>query len=81
MMEISSHPSVDELREALRERDVTLACTVCGRKEFSMEEATLRGSGMGQNYGVNRLARAQLVCEECGHVMGFEIEKLQKNRS
>jgi uncharacterized Zn finger protein len=80
-MEISSHPSVDELREALREMDVALACTVCGRDEFSMEEATLRGSGKGQNYGVSLLARAQLVCEKCGHVMGFEIEKLRKNRS
>ncbi len=80
-MEISSHPSVDELREALREKDVTLACTICGRDEFSMEEATLRGSGRGQQYGAVRLMRAQLVCEKCGHVMGFEIEKLQKNQS
>ncbi len=80
-MEISSHPSVDELREALRERDVTLACTVCGREEFSMEEASVRGSGKGQYYGSYHLARAQLVCEKCGHVMGFEIEKLQRNQS
>lgn len=80
-MEISSHPSVDELREALSEMDVTLACTMCGREDFSMEEATLQGSGKGQNYGITRLARAQLVCEKCGHVMGFEIEKLRKNRS
>jgi hypothetical protein len=80
-MEISSHPSVDELREALRERDVTLACTICGREEFSMEEATLRAIGKGQHYGAVRLPRAQLVCEKCGHVMGFEIEKLQKNQS
>lgn len=80
-MEISSHPSVDELREALRERDVTLACTVCGREEFSMEEASLRGAGRGEAYGMVRLARVQLVCEKCGHVMGFEIEKLQKNQS
>jgi hypothetical protein len=80
-MEISTHPSVDELREALRERDVTLACTICGREEFSMEEASLRGVGKGQAYGMVRLARAQIVCEKCGHVMGFEIEKLQKNQS
>lgn len=80
-MKISSHPSVDELREALRERNVTLACTVCGREEFSMEEATLRGSGKGQAYGMYRLARAQIVCEKCGHVMGFEIEKLQEDQS
>jgi uncharacterized Zn finger protein len=80
-MEISSHPSVDELREALRERDVTLACTICGQEEFSMEEATLRGAGKGQHYGTYRLARAQLVCKKCGHVMSFEVEKLQKNQS
>ena len=79
-MEISSHPSVDELREALHERDVALACTICGREEFSMEEATLRGAGKGQHYGTYRLARAQIVCEKCGHVMGFEIEKLQTNQ-
>ena len=80
-MEISSHPSVDELREALRERDVTLACTICGQEEFSKEEATLRSAGKGQHYGTYRLARTQIVCEKCGHVMGFEIEKLQKNQS
>jgi hypothetical protein len=62
-MEVSSHPSVDELRDALRERDVTLACTLCGREEFSMVEASLRDFGKRRNYGVYRLARAQLVCE------------------
>jgi uncharacterized Zn finger protein len=80
-MEIKSHPSVDELRGALREKDVSPACTICGREEFSMEEASLRGSGKGQHYGNYRLQRAQLVCENCGHVMGFEIEKLQNRRS
>lgn len=80
-MEISSHPSVDELREALREKGVPLACTICGREEFSMEGVTLRDSGTGQNYGPACLARAHLVCEKCRHVMGLEIEKLQKNQS
>ncbi|CAN5674719.1 hypothetical protein BH24ACT22_BH24ACT22_07140 [soil metagenome] len=79
-MEVSSHPSVDELREALRKKDTSLACTVCGHEEFSMEEATLRASGKGQSYGNVRLMRAQIVCENCGHVMGFEIEKLQGSR-
>jgi hypothetical protein len=46
-----------------------------------MEEATLRGAGKGQHYGTYRLARAQLVCKKCGHVMSFEVEKLQKNQS
>jgi uncharacterized Zn finger protein len=60
---------------------VSLACTICGLEEFSMEEASLRGSGKGQHYGNYRLQRTQLVCENCGHVMGFEIEKLQNRRS
>ena len=50
-MEISSHPSADELGETLREMDVTLACTVCGQEEFSVQEDTLRGSGKGQTTG------------------------------
>lgn len=79
-MEISSHPSVDDLREALREIDVSLACAMCRHEVFSMEEATLRGSGKGQNYGISLLARAQLVCEKCGYVMSFEIEKLRNTR-
>lgn len=54
---------MDELREALREMDVTLACTMCGREEFSLEEATLRGSGKRQNYGVSLLARATRLRE------------------
>lgn len=37
--------------------------------------------GKGQYYGNYRLAPTQLVCEECGHIMGFETEELQKNRS
>ncbi len=28
-------------------------------------------------YGAHRLKRADLVCEGCGHVMGFELEKLR----
>jgi transcription elongation factor Elf1 len=80
MMEISSHPSVDELREALRERDVTFACTVCGRKEFSRRRPRYGAPGWDRTTGLTAWC-AQLVCEECGHVMGFEIEKLQKNRS
>jgi hypothetical protein len=30
----------------------------------------------GTDYGTYSLARTQLFCEKCGHVMGFEIEKL-----
>lgn len=76
-MDISSHPTVDELREAVRARGATLACTVCGHEEFSMEEAELRGAGAGQYFGNYRLPRAQIVCENCGHVMSFEVDKLR----
>lgn len=76
-MEISSHPSVEELREALLARNVTLACTICANEGFSIEEAELRGAGVGQYFGNYRLPRAQIVCENCGHVMSFEVAKLR----
>jgi len=74
-MAISSHPSVDELRQAIQERGGNTACNVCGHEEFSMEQITTIESGGG--YGSHRLKRADLICENCGHVMGFELEKLQ----
>ncbi|MDN5696814.1 MAG: hypothetical protein L0G70_02425 [Rubrobacter sp.] len=76
-MEISSHPSVDELRAAVHARGAMLACTVCRHEEFSIEEAEIRGIGGGQYLGNHRLPRAQIVCENCGHVMSFEVRKLQ----
>lgn len=54
-----------------------LACTVCRHEEFSIEEAEIRGIGGGQYLGNHRLPRAQIVCENCGHVMSFEVRKLQ----
>jgi hypothetical protein len=76
-VEVPAHPSVDELREAIRARGGNLACTVCGREEFVMEEAQLLGAGKQEGYGTRRLKRMQLVCENCSHVMSFEVEKLR----
>ena len=76
-MGISSHPSVEEVREAIRaKRGVGVACNVCGGEEFSTEQvAPMDAAGSG--YGMHRLKRADLVCEGCGHVMGFELDKLR----
>jgi hypothetical protein len=76
-VEVPAHPSVDELREAIRARGGNLACTVCGGEEFVMEEAQLLGAGKQEGYGTRRLKRMQLVCENCSHVMSFEVEKLR----
>jgi hypothetical protein len=76
-MSVSPHPSAEQLRDALRERDVTLACTVCGHEDFAIQEASIRASG-GQNYyGNARLVREQVICEHCGHVMSFSIDVLR----
>ena len=75
-MDISSRPSVTELRQAIQARGGNITCNVCGHEEFSMEQvATMEAGGSG--YGTHRLKRADLVCENCGHVMGFELAKLR----
>lgn len=75
-MEISSHPSVNELRQAIQARGGNIACNVCGREEFSIEQiATMDDAGSG--YGTHRLKRADLICDNCGHIMGFELAKLR----
>lgn len=74
-MGISSHPSADELREAIKARGGSIVCNVCGHEDFAMEQVTTRDAGGG--YGTHELKRADLVCENCGHVMGFELAKLQ----
>ncbi|AHY45696.1 Hypothetical Protein RradSPS_0413 [Rubrobacter radiotolerans] len=56
-----------------------LACTVCGRTEFSVEEAAILSGGSAQGYGAHRLPRTQVVCENCGHVMSFAVAKLQES--
>lgn len=76
-MESSSHPSVGQLLEAVRGRGGTAACTVCGGEEFSAEQiAPLAASGA---YGSRRLSRTQLTCENCGHVMNFDLEKIRSD--
>jgi predicted nucleic-acid-binding Zn-ribbon protein len=76
-VDVPAHPSVDELREAILARGGNLTCPVCGREEFTMEEAQILGAGKQEGYGARRLKRVQLVCENCSHVMSFEVEKLR----
>ena len=78
-MEISSHPSVDEVGQAVRDRGGNLACPICGRKEFALDEVAIMGAGKHEGYGTHRLRRAQIVCENCGCVTGFDLEKLRSS--
>jgi uncharacterized Zn finger protein len=75
-MSLSSHPSADELRQAIQSRGGNITCNVCGGEEFSMEQVTTVDAGGG--YGSHRLKRADLICGNCGHVMGFELEKMRE---
>jgi hypothetical protein len=76
-MPVTSHPSAEQLRDLLRERDVTLACTVCGHETFAIEEASIRASGGRNYYGNQRLLREQVICEHCGHVMSFSLDVIR----
>jgi len=76
-VDVPAHPSVDELREAIRATGGNLVYPVCNREEFAMEEAQLLGAGKQEGYGTRRLKRVQLVCESCSQVMSFEVEKLR----
>lgn len=78
-MDISSRSSIEEVRQAIQSRGGTLACNVCGREEFSLEHVSPRDAA-GAGYGTHQLQRADFICENCGHVMGFELEKLRSNR-
>ena len=64
------------MRRAIQRKGGDIACNVCGQGEFSMEQVATMDSG-GSGYGTHRLKRADLVCENCGHVMGFELVKLR----
>ncbi len=77
-MDISSHPSVEELVEAVRARGGTVACNVCSGQEFSIKQVQPMAESGG--YGERREHRTDLMCENCGHVMGFEIAKLRADR-
>ena len=77
-MDIPSHPSVDELVRAIEARGGNVACSVCGHREFSMEQVMPMAASGG--YGSRREARTDLMCENCGHVLGFELAKLRSTR-
>ena len=78
-MEISSHPTVDELGRAIRERGGNLSCPICGREEFSLDEVAVMGAGAHERYGTHRLRRVQLTCGNCGCVMAFDLERLRSS--
>ena len=76
-MDSGSHPSVEGITQAVQAKGGTLACPVCGREEFTLVEVTVLGSGMAEQYGTRRLQRAQMVCENCGYVMNFDLAELR----
>ena len=77
-MDGGSHPTVEGITRAVQAKGGTLACPVCGREEgFTLVEVTVLGAGMAEQYGTRRHQRAQLVCENCGHVMNFDLAKLR----
>lgn len=77
-MDGGSHPTaVEGITRAVRAKGGALACPVCGREEFALVEVTVLGSGMAEQYGTRRQQRAQLVCENCGHVMNFDLAEVR----
>ena len=76
-MDGGSHPTVEGITQAVQAKGGTLACPVCGREEFTLVEVTVLGSGMAEQYGTRRQQRAQMVCENCGHVMNFDLAKVR----
>jgi hypothetical protein len=40
-------------------------------------EVAVLGTGRAEEYGTRRQQRAQLVCENCGHVMNFDLTKVR----
>ena len=75
MEDAGSHPSVEEIKQSVQSKGGTLACLVCGRDEFMLEEVTVLGPGM-KAYGAYRIQRAQMVCENCGSVVNFDLSRL-----
>ena len=72
---MDTHPSVEEIKQAVQTKGGTLTCPVCGREEYTVEEVEILSEQHG--YGGHRLHRAQLVCENCGCVVNFDLTKLQ----
>jgi len=76
VVDSGSHLTVEEVKQAVRAKGGTLACLVCGREEgFALEVASVLGSGRSEEYGTSRLQRAQMVCENCGHAMNFDLAR------
>lgn len=71
----SSHPSVEEIKQAVRAKGGALSCSVCGREEYTAEEVDVLSGH--RTYGARRLRREQLMCENCGCVVNFDVAKLQ----
>ena len=69
------HPSVGEIHQAVQSKGGTLACPVCGRDEFAVEEVDILSGH--RTYGAHLLHRAQLVCANCGCIVNFDLTKLQ----
>ena len=71
----SHHPSVEEIKQAVQSEGGALGCPVCGREEYAVEEVTVLSAQMA--YGAHRVQRAQLVCENCGNVLNFDLARLR----
>lgn len=71
----SSHPSVEEIKQAVRFKGGALSCPVCGREEYTAEQVDVLSGH--RKYGTHRLHREQLVCKNCGCVVNFDVAKLQ----
>ena len=77
-MDGGSHPTVEGITRAVRAKGGTPTCPVCGREEkFALVEASVLGSGRAEQYGTSRLRRAQMVCENSGHAMHFDLARLR----
>ena len=50
---------------------------MCGQEAFVLEEVTVLGAGMAEGYGTRRIQRGQLVCDNCGCVINFDLHKLR----
>ena len=71
----SHHPSVKEIQQAVQSKGGNLRCPVCGREEYAVEEVAVLSAQM--SYGAHRVQRAQLVCENCGNVLNFDLTRLR----
>ena len=72
--------SVEEVRQRIRAKGGVLACPTCGGEGFAMEEVSVLASGQLEQYGTRRLPRAQLLCENCGCVVTFDLARLGAGR-